>query len=699
MTPPLPTSYTSVGGRKMKDFAPSLGSIGSQAPVSPSAQGGTGWDTEAEHILSFFLSGDAPNNTAILPTFATTLDSDHDAHNRSATTADETKRRAEQRQPMDEDCPVAEDDDGAVGDEDDIFDVGANAPPTPALRFYGPSDSKHQPQHANEPLEGGYTGSSSRSLGLSSGSLPPRAPLMQFQQQQQQQQLHQHQQIFPSSSSGSHSPMDHSPISPAALIGPGHENLLLPSHDHDHITTVQQQQAQALVSSIPRQPSMSEQERHLAWLRDINAMAKAAAQAGGQQGTTPTASNQNSQQHAFTHPPTQQQQPQQPQLQHHPQIPPHHVYAQAMYAHAAAVAASVGLPHSAVSNPAELVKPPVESAEKRAKRLERNRESARRSRRKKKERLETLEAQVNKLNGEIETERRKQINAMVPRLNAVRHNLWNNYEQQQQQETGDDSFWPNMIRTAGCNNDIVRAVVDFQHTALKQVVLPRYQKMLIWLSMQEESYFSAGKEEFARKDTASKQARATTGKISSKQIGEEIANGGPFVADETTTSGKQKKRVSFQDSTDKQLERPQLVSYANDAARVWPLLCFDLAFSVDQEDRFLAAQKRAHEMDSLTNRSQMAAAVQTSDRLYEAVESLGRVVSQREDRTVLSILSPTQVGAYQKWLSTNRARVGDVVQRTSSASSDNACLPSTESSLHDICKRLNEVLQISKSDK
>lgn len=650
-------------------------------------------DEIAEHILSFFLSGDAPNSTAMLPTFATTLESDHGAHDRSTTTADETKRRAEQRQPMDEEGPVA-DEDGAAGEEDDIFDAVANAPPTPALRFYGPSDSKHQPQHANEPLEGGYTGSSSRSLGLSSGSLPPRAPLMQFPQQQQQ--LHQHQQIFPLSSSGSHSPMDHSPISPAALIGPGHENLLLPSHDHDHITTAQQQQAQAAVASIPRQPSMSEQERHLAWLRDINAMAKAAAQAGGQQGTTSTASD-HSQQHAFSHTPTQQQQPQQPQLQHHPQLPPHHVYAQAMYAHAAAVAASVGLPHSAVTNPAELVKQPVESAEKRAKRLERNRESARRSRRKKKERLETLEAQVNKLNGEIETERRKQINAMVPRLNAVRHNLWNNYAQQQQPEIGDDSFWPNMIRTAGCNNDIVRAVVDFQHTALKQVVLPRYQKMLIWLSMQEESYFSAGKEEFARRDTASKQARATTGKISSKQIGEEIANGGPSVADEAKGSGKQKKRVSFQDSADKQLERPQLVSYANDAARVWPLLCFDLAFSVDQEDRFLTAQKRAHEMDSLANRSQMAAAVQTSDRLYEAVESLGRVVSQREDRTILSILSPTQVGTYQKWLSTNRGRVGDIVQRTTSASSDNASLPSTESSLHDICKRLNEVLQISKA--
>ena len=72
-----------------------------------------------------------------------------------------------------------------------------------------------------------------------------------------------------------------------------------------------------------------------------------------------------------------------------------------------------------------------------------------------------------------------------------------------------------------------------------------------------------------------------TGKISSKQVGDELTNGrkledGTIEPPPVPPEG----------------EKSNQVADAFDAQRMWPLLCFELSVSVDQEDRILQAHKR-----------------------------------------------------------------------------------------------------------
>jgi hypothetical protein len=75
--------------------------------------------------------------------------------------------------------------------------------------------------------------------------------------------------------------------------------------------------------------------------------------------------------------------------------------------------------------------------------------------------------------------------------------------------------------------------------------------------------------------------RITSGKISSKQVGDELTNGrrledGTIEPPPTTPDG----------------EKIIQTAHAFDAPRMWPLLCFELSVSVDQEERFTQAHKR-----------------------------------------------------------------------------------------------------------
>ena len=65
-------------------------------------------------------------------------------------------------------------------------------------------------------------------------------------------------------------------------------------------------------------------------------------------------------------------------------------------------------------------------------------------------------------------------------------------------------------------------------------------------------------------------------KMSSKQIGDEMTNGGKG-------SNTNESQV---DSNGNQ------IAEAFDATRMWPLLCFELSISVDQEERLIQAHKR-----------------------------------------------------------------------------------------------------------
>jgi hypothetical protein len=101
------------------------------------------------------------------------------------------------------------------------------------------------------------------------------------------------------------------------------------------------------------------------------------------------------------------------------------------------------------------------------------------------------------------------------------------------------------------------------------------------LITQSESYFLFGKEEHSKRDQFEK---ISTGKISSKQLVEEITNGRK--QEGVTTSKKKKKKKDDDENANQQ------TAQASDAGRMWPLACFELSISVEQEDRLLQAHKR-----------------------------------------------------------------------------------------------------------
>jgi hypothetical protein len=667
-----------------------------------------------DHLLSFFLGNDGHHQTSTtMPDFASTKHALHLPSNR-------TTMQSSDNMKLDE-------------DEDNYV-----PPPTPAMQFYAPNQhlsatstsqiqsnrmmamgpgEPHQMFYSTSSnslthqLPGGAltSSSSSSSLGsiqaalVSGGPLiysgqmhhhnyaqnphlhqyspplqPQESPKIQSlsisssrRQQGQNSQKSLQQQGDPVANVPPRSPGQlPSPISPAALIGSGYENLMLPPANRAGSCGPSPELPYQTLTSI-QHANISDQERHLAWLRDLNAMAKQ-AQGGPQQAPQYTQHQEQSSQEIALLPLSNAQVA---MTQNH-----------MMYQSAGMI---TGMPPGKVQES----KPSVETAEKRAKRLERNRESARKSRLRKKDRLTTLEAQVSVLHGGIEDERRNQINCMVKRLRMRRNSELTSFVSNDQGT--DTAPLMSVLRSTGPDSDIVRAVQDFQHNALKQLVQPSYQKILLWFTLHNGRFFFAGKDEYANREATSKMTpRSTPGKVSSKQIGDELTNGSKESNEDTITG----KRVTFQDTSSVDddaisSDQPNLTPYANDAARVWPLFCFELGLSADLEEKFILTHKRVKAKADLSSaRSQMAAAVTTSNSLGEATLSLGRVIAQREARTLGQILLPEQVVAFKGWLAANRQHCAEIVSRRRTTED----FP-TDSSLHDICKRLNEVLKISMS--
>jgi hypothetical protein len=238
----------------------------------------------------------------------------------------------------------------------------------------------------------------------------------------------------------------------------------------------------------------------------------------------------------------------------------------------------------------------VETEEKRAKRLERNRESARKSRRRKKERLTNLEAKVNELHGKIEKERSVQMNAMDDVLEEYeKERILQMKEEYLTQEVGDET---RNARLATALSELIekiepsirKDIAEFQYTSLGQHLLPRYQKFLLWLTLHSESFFLSGKEEHAKRESTQAIPRVTSGKISSKQIGDELTNGrklenGTMIPPPPTP-------LYTQQQQNDQGTQATSIAMAFDGARMWPLTCYELSISVDQEDKFLQALKR-----------------------------------------------------------------------------------------------------------
>jgi hypothetical protein len=392
-----------------------------------------------------------------------------------------------------------------------------------------------------------------------------------------------------------------SPISPAMMIGGDHEPLMLPPPDSH--------------------TAPNARDSHVEWLRQINALAQASNNNSAATTTSAPASQslatpmstygmvpsvsmgtaqvlphqqpQMNHQISATSPPNMSQQQQQvPTIA---TFPPQGV----MIHPTAAAALAAGNPLF-FSHAAALLRhhtsSPIETEEKRAKRLERNRESARKSRRRKKERLSNLEGKVNSLYNKIEKERRSHINSMEIVLGEhQKERILQLIEEhgKQEGETSSDERLGQVLSQLLCStieSTTRKDIVEFQYTTLSQYLLPRYQKFMLWLILHPESFYTSGKEEHAKREAELSIPRVTSGKISSKQIGEELTNGrklddGRFIPPSPPPMYDQQQQG---DSGD----RYTPIAQAFDAARMWPLTCFELSISVDQEDRFISALHR-----------------------------------------------------------------------------------------------------------
>jgi hypothetical protein len=76
--------------------------------------------------------------------------------------------------------------------------------------------------------------------------------------------------------------------------------------------------------------------------------------------------------------------------------------------------------------------------------------------------------------------------------------------------------------------------------------------------------------------------RVAPGKLSSKQVGEELTNGHKL--EDGTTDSPSKSSENG--------EKANQTAGAFDEARMWPLVCFELSVSVDQEEKYMNTHKK-----------------------------------------------------------------------------------------------------------
>ena len=359
-----------------------------------------------------------------------------------------------------------------------------------------PSQSKHPPLHpfsfnvasqgTTKHLQPPVSNSGARSSNNATfddeddGHLPPSTPATQYYHQNAN--ISKIKESLVSPRDNPHTMEDIS-ISPAAFWGESHEPLMLPPPSPNHPS----EKSTATTDRI-------QQQKHLEWLQHINEMAKQAF-----------SGNNATQQHphlaavAASH-------PQQPPAAAHPQYPSNGI---PVSSHPVGMPVHQGYPtigapmfYSQLTQIQQQSQ--GESEEKRVRRLERNRESARKSRRRKKERLSHLEEKVSGLHAQIETERLKQINSMDDILLRFQKERISHLKQDMEDNANSSIDWnqrlSTLVQMTGPYCPVRRAVIDFQYAALKDMLLPPYQKFLLWLTLHPERYFTTGKEQRALRE-------------------------------------------------------------------------------------------------------------------------------------------------------------------------------------------------------
>ena len=383
-----------------------------------------------------------------------------------------------------------------------------------------------------------------------------------------------------------------SPITPVNMMGSpnGHENMMLPppprfptgnGHGtmHAQPNYFQQHPVQTQWNQHQQQQVHSPNtQQHLSWIQEMNAACLAAQQQHSTQQPQMQDANMTSPSpipNTVTSQPQQVQsmQFQQPQTQHQIQVGvdgatvpvtqvtnPDGTVSYHIDPKTAAVP-QAGLRYLAKAIN-EVVKPddhekedPAVLAEKRQRRLARNRESARQSRRRKKDHLNNLAEKVKKLQRQLETEIATQIKSMETGTSDLKTVLL----AKSRDSNADKESLNQLVQSTSCNSSIRRAVILHQYNCLRQAFLSTHNHFSVWLMRKTQQFFNDGCR--ASQKPVEKGSK-TASRPNSKQTGEDIIN-----AEKTGDI--------------------IVSSNAQDAPRMWPLLCHELTLTMDQEERII----------------------------------------------------------------------------------------------------------------
>jgi len=169
--------------------------------------------------------------------------------------------------------------------------------------------------------------------------------------------------------------------------------------------------------------------------------------------------------------------------------------------------------------------------------------------------------------------------------------------------------------------------------------------------------------------------------MSSKQVGEECF---------TTQKQKLKKEGTIRTI-------PQ--SLADDAGQMWPLFCYDMSISVDQEDKIAQLCKTCYDSDSLpSDRNETATANSVSRSLKHGVLYHGHASAHRHQTALLEVLTQEQSARFLRWFEANKDRcehiLGSETRRKEGSKFDtgNICADMKEASLDVLCQQLKDAL-------
>ncbi|OQR97118.1 hypothetical protein ACHHYP_12692 [Achlya hypogyna] len=252
--------------------------------------------------------------------------------------------------------------------------------------------------------------------------------------------------------------------------------------------------------------------------------------------------------------------------------------------------------------------------DKRQRRLARNRESARQSRRRKKQYLELLEEKVAQLTEEIDATRGEHLESADKTLSTLKTQMVASLYEKLATLPPMASLGPELTEELrngvklmqeryGPHSEERRAVVNYHFQQLDNLLLPPYTRFLLWMSIQDESFFS---------------------KIQ------------PAVAAAT-------KKASESDRKDSSAKKDTL----------WAALSSELGMTYEQEEKIKSHYKSTDSKTAKAERRKIAMAVTYLNQLKTNMEERSAAVQTHAD-AVQSILTPEQAIRYQMWVQQNK---------------------------------------------